>query len=170
MPTRRQHRINELLLQELSLLVPDRLDDPRLVSVTITRVETTQDLAHAKVYYICRGTDEECRESGLALEQASGLLRGELAGSGLRRLPQLVISRDRQYESGERVLEILRDMDAAPAPSGTDDPPDSEEADDADNSEGAVGALDTEGAESTDDADDAEGAVGAARTRRPDDG
>jgi ribosome-binding factor A len=125
MPTRRQRRINELLLEELSLLVPSRLDDPRLVAVAITRVEATQDLGHAKVYYTCAGTDEECAASLDALHQAAGFLRGELAGLGLRRLPQLVFARDRDWESGERVLAILRDLEARDAGDDEDDEPQS---------------------------------------------
>lgn len=107
MPTRRQERINDLIHEELSLLVPGRLDDPRLTDVKITRVEVTQDLSTAKVYYTCDTEDELLPGVLAGLEQAKGFLRGELSSAGLRRLPQLVFARDRGYESGERVLEIL---------------------------------------------------------------
>jgi ribosome-binding factor A len=120
MPTRRQKRINELLEQELQLLIPERLDDPRLGPIAVTRVESTQDLAHAKVYFTCRGEEDECAESVAALEQAAGFLRAELATLGLRRLPQLVFARDRQFESGERVLAILRGLDPPDDDSATD--------------------------------------------------
>jgi ribosome-binding factor A len=116
MPTRRQQRINELLLEELSLLVPNRLDDPRLMTVAITRVMATQDLGHAKVLYTCSGTPAECDESLEALNQAAGFLRGELAGLGLRRLPQLIFARDRDFESGQRVLDLLRHLESHESP------------------------------------------------------
>jgi ribosome-binding factor A len=107
MPTRRQERINDLIHEELSLLVPGRLDDPRLTDVKITRVEVTQDLSTAKVYFTCVAADSDDPRVMAALEQAKGFLRGELSSTGLRRLPQLVFARDRGYESGERVLDIL---------------------------------------------------------------
>ena len=106
MPTRRQQRINELLLQELSLLIPDRLDDPRITTVTVTRVESTQDMAHAKVY-VTVGSAEDPDASLAALDQARGVISAELGTLGLRRIPQLVFARDKQFESGERVLGIL---------------------------------------------------------------
>jgi ribosome-binding factor A len=109
-PTRRQERINDLVHEELSLLVPGRLDDPRLSNVAITRVQVTQDLSTAKVFYTCDASDEECAEVPDALLQATGLLRSELADIGLRRLPQLVFARDREFERGQRVLDILEHL------------------------------------------------------------
>lgn len=111
MPTRRQQRINELLLEELSLLVPDRLDDPRLESARVTRVETTQDLSTAKVYVVSVIGDEDVEEALAGLRHAEGMLRSEIAGSGLRRLPRLVFAEDKAFQSGERVLAILAEMD-----------------------------------------------------------
>jgi ribosome-binding factor A len=121
MPTRRQQRINDLVHEELSLLVPGRLDDPRLANVAITRVEVTQDLSTAKVYYSCDAQEDECQAAAAALHQASGLLRGELADLGLRRLPQLVFARDKEFESGQRVLDILEHLPPPATP-----PPDEE--------------------------------------------
>ena len=110
MPTRRQERINDLIQEELSLLVPGRLDDPRLTDVKITRVEVTQDLSTAKVYYTCDAADDQVAGVLAGLEQAKGFLRGELSSAGLRRLPALLFARDKGYESGERVLDILEHL------------------------------------------------------------
>jgi ribosome-binding factor A len=108
-PTRRQRRINELLHEELSLLVPNRLDDPRLANARVTRVQTTQDLSTAKVYVVSI-SDEDVDGALAALQHAEGLLRSEIAGSGLRRLPRLVFVEDKAFRSGERVLAILADL------------------------------------------------------------
>jgi ribosome-binding factor A len=112
MPTRRQHRLNELLREELVLLVPGRLDDPRLADVVVTHVETTQDMTTAKVYVTCDGPGEVTAEMLGALAHAEGFLRTELASVGLRRLPHLVFARDREYERGVRLMEILSRLDA----------------------------------------------------------
>lgn len=106
MPTRRQQRLNELLEQELALLLSGRLDDPRLQGATVTRVETTQDLSTAKVY-VTRFDDDEADDMLEALRHAEPFIRGQLADLQLRRLPHLVFARDRQFESGQRVLELL---------------------------------------------------------------
>ncbi len=110
MATRRQKRLNELLREELSLLIPGRLDDPRVMPATVTRVETTRDMTTAKVYVALSGSEEEAEQAMQALEHAKGFLRSQLSGLGLRRLPELVFARDRQYESGERVLAILAEL------------------------------------------------------------
>lgn len=113
MPTRRQQRLNELLREELVLLLPGRVDDPRLDDVVVTHVETTQDMTTAKVYVTRDGPGEVSDEMLEALRHAEGFLRTELGGLGLRRLPHLVFARDRAYESGERVLDILSHLDQA---------------------------------------------------------
>jgi ribosome-binding factor A len=110
--------------EELSLLVPGRLDDPRLTNVAITRVQVTQDLSTAKVFYTCDSSDEEGAQVPDALVQATGLLRSELADIGLRRLPQLVFTRDREFERGQRVLDILEHL-----PQPEENPPAAEEGD-----------------------------------------
>jgi ribosome-binding factor A len=126
--TRRQQRLNGLLFEELSLLVPGQLDDPRLVGVTVTRVEVTQDLTAAKVYVTGGNTTEAAvLEMLTALEHAQGRLRDELSDLGLRRLPRLVFARDKQYESGERVLAVLDEMsthesDPPTTPASHDEP------------------------------------------------
>ena len=112
MVTRRQRRINELLMQELSMLLPGRVDDPRLSTVVVTHVESTQDLSAAKVYFTTAAPAdaEAITEIDEGLEQARGFLRGELSNLGLRRVPRLVFARDRDYESGARVLDLLQQI------------------------------------------------------------
>lgn len=122
MATRRQRRINELLGEELSMLLQGRVDDPRLAGVAITRVETTQDLSTAKVYFTeaedTEGTGEDAVGDDVleTLKKVEGLLKTELSGLGLRRVPRLVFARDREYESGERVLRILAGLDVSESP------------------------------------------------------
>lgn len=112
MPTRRQTKLNELLQQELSILIPGRTSDPRLEDVNITRVETTQDMGTAKVYFtLADSADEaESKQAIQGLEHAQGHLRSELANLGLRRLPRLVFARDKAFESGQRVFDLLDEI------------------------------------------------------------
>lgn len=115
MPTRRQRKLNELLLEEISLLVPGPMEDPRLTSVRVTRVESTQDLSTVKVYVTVLDDDASVDEALQALEHASGRLRTELGAVGLRRIPRLVFAHDKAFESGQRVLWLLDHMTDATA-------------------------------------------------------
>jgi ribosome-binding factor A len=112
MPTRRQQRLNEMLLEELALLVPGQLDDPRLVGLRVTRVETTQDMSAAKVYFTRLDAEASVNESIAALQHAAGRLTVELGALGLRRLPKLVFA---EFERGERVLWLLDHLEAEEA-------------------------------------------------------
>lgn len=113
MPTRRQHRINELLLEEISLLVPGQVGDEDLSDITVTRVESTQDQTAAKVY-VTLGQDATAAEVADALsrlKEAQGLLMDELSTLGMRRVPRLSFAHDRAHESGQRVLDILSHLE-----------------------------------------------------------
>lgn len=126
MPTRRQARINALLYEELSLIVPaEASEDPRMadVNITVTRVEATQDMSTAKVYFTTDGEEAEVASVLATLKAHEGELRSDLADLGLRRLPHLVFARDRDYESGERVLEILERLRAEREAGGDVDVP-----------------------------------------------
>lgn len=128
MPTRRQYRFNEILLEELSLLVPGTIGDEDLSDINLTRVEAAQDLSAAKVWFTL-GPD--CSAEALAdalrrLNDVQGPLMDELGTLGLRRIPRLVFAHDRAHESGQRVLDILARLDrgegeapASPPPEGT---------------------------------------------------
>lgn len=117
------------------MLVPGRTTDPRLTDVIITRVEATQDLSTAKVYYtLATELDAEAQnDAAEGLAHAEGHLRHELAGVGLRRLPHLVFTRDRGYESGQRVLDILEQLHRPPVDaSDSGQPPEAKSAHDDD--------------------------------------
>jgi len=64
-----------------------QVHDPGIGFLTVTRVEVSADLQHARVYYTALGDEKARRESARALERASSFLRRQLAGR-LRRRPQ----------------------------------------------------------------------------------
>ena len=106
--TRRTLRVNDLLRTEISELVR-QAKDPRLAHlVSVTEVETSPDLRHAKVYISIMGTDEEKEEVLRGLSAASNFFRHELATRlSLRRIPELSFHRDDSIERGSRVLQLL---------------------------------------------------------------
>jgi ribosome-binding factor A len=124
MSTRRVERINDLLRSELSELIGRELKDPRLAGlISITEVETTSDLRHAKVFVSVFGSDEERQSSLAALRSAAGFLRHEVAQRiVIRHMPELEFRLDSSIERGDRILRLLRQVaeeDAAKAPAPT---------------------------------------------------
>lgn len=102
------------LADRIKEIVARRLDkglrDPRLGFVTITDVRVTGDLQHASIFYTVYGTDEERRDSALALQAATGMLRTEVGRNITARLtPTLEFIADAIPENAQHIEELLRE-------------------------------------------------------------
>ena len=102
------------LADRIKEIVARRLDkglrDPRLGFVTITDVRVTGDLQHASIFYTVYGTDEERRDSALALQAATGMLRSEVGRNITARLtPTLEFIADAVPENAQHIEELLRE-------------------------------------------------------------
>jgi ribosome-binding factor A len=111
--SQRTSRLDSQIQQELMQLLQREMKDPRVGFATITRVETSRDLGHARVWVSVYGTDEEQAETMEALRVATPWLRRQLGERlRLRHVPQLTVRADDSIESGDRVLRILHDLQA----------------------------------------------------------
>jgi len=101
-------RINEEMLRELSELIRT-VKDPRVSGlVSITRVETTNDLRYAKVFVSVLGNQGDGREVLKGLKSASGFLRREVAKAvQLRNTPELTFELDESISRGARIFDLL---------------------------------------------------------------
>jgi len=117
----RMRKVNEAVKQVLSEAIPT-LKDPRIGFVTVTTVETTSDLDHAKVWVSVYGTEQQRERTLTALEGAAGVLQSRVGRElGLRRTPRLEFVYDRAVEHGVRMTHLIDEL--AP-PDGDDDAPD----------------------------------------------
>ena len=114
-------RVNEAVKKVLSEAIPT-LKDPRIGFVTVTTVETSRDLDHAKVWLSVFGTEKQRERTLAALEGAAGVLQARVNRElKLRRTPQLEFVYDRAVEHGVRMTQLIDEL--AP-PDGDDDAPD----------------------------------------------
>lgn len=105
----RSARVNEVVHEALADEL-ERLSDPRLELVTITDVEVTPDLRHAKVFFSARRDPET---AGAGLRAAGSHLRGSLGRQvRLKYTPRLEFVEDPAIAAGERVEEIIRNLHA----------------------------------------------------------
>jgi ribosome-binding factor A len=106
----RMRRVNEAVREVLSARIAEGLNDPRIGFVTVTSVETSPDLRHARVYVSVLGSESQ-REATLAgLESAHGLLQQSIAGElRMKRTPTLQFVFDASIERGMRITELLED-------------------------------------------------------------
>lgn len=107
----RTDRLNERLREEIAQLVGNEIRDPRVGLVTITAVETSPELDHAKVYFTVLG-DEEEKEAALAgLRSAAGFVRTQLGRRmHIRRVPEIHFHLDRKLAEAIRIESLLRDV------------------------------------------------------------
>lgn len=117
MPGRRADRVSTLIQQEISRLILRSVKDPRIGSVTVTRVRVSEDLRHARVYVASAGDGEKQRREALTgLKSAAGFLRGELGRRlCLRYTPELLFSLDESLEQELRLAELFRQVEATGA-------------------------------------------------------
>ena len=102
--------------EELNRLVLREIRDPRVGLATISRVEVSPDLQHARVYVSTLGADEDRDASVDALTHAAGFLRSKLASSlSLRRTPELHFELDRGAEHSFHISGLLGDVDHDPS-------------------------------------------------------
>lgn len=122
MPTQRQLRVNNLLQHEIAQIATRELHDPDLGFITITGVEVTVDLRHARVFVSVLGSEADKRKSMGALIRARHFIRG-LIGERieLRNVPELTFRLDETAERAERIERILRDN--PPEAEGADEQP-----------------------------------------------
>jgi ribosome-binding factor A len=115
--TARTDRIDELLRQEIGGLLSREVKDPRIGFATVTKVETTADLAHARVWVSVIGSPAERTETVRALEHAMPFVRHELGSRlRLRRIPNLHIRLDESAETGTRVLHLIEELEQGRTP------------------------------------------------------
>ena len=110
MPGNRINRINDEIQRELASQIRS-LKDPRVSQmgmVSITRVDTTNDLRYAKIYVSVLNKNEE-KDVLKGLKSASGFLRRELGHAlQLRYTPELQFIGDDSIQHGAHILELLR--------------------------------------------------------------
>ncbi len=106
---RRMGRLNEEIKKELSSLIKNQIKDPRVSDfVSITQVETTNDLRYAKVFVSIYGSEKQQEETLLGLKSAGGYLRREIGKNiKLRYIPELLFEIDKSIEYGMHIKSIL---------------------------------------------------------------
>ena len=111
--TQRTERVDELLRQEIGSILAREVKDPRIGFATVTKVETTPDLGHARVWVSVIGQPGERTETIAALERAMPFVRHELGTRlRLRRIPDLHVRLDETIERGTRILHLLEELEA----------------------------------------------------------
>ena len=111
----RSDRVSAQLRRELGTLVHEAVRNHGLPSVSVSDVEVTRDMEHAKIF-VTALQPERAPEAMKALKQLAPEIRYQLAQSvKMRHVPELHFQYDASYDRGERIDNLLRDLpDTAP--------------------------------------------------------
>jgi ribosome-binding factor A len=131
----RPDRVADQIRGELALLLTREVHDPGLGFVTITRVQVSPDLQHARIFYTALGDDKARAGTAKALQRATPFLRRQI-GSRLRlkRVAELEFMYDESIAGQDRIERLLNEIRATqpPAEAGTEPAAGSSQSDDDD--------------------------------------
>jgi ribosome-binding factor A len=112
MTSDRMRRVDEAMREVLSGAITSEMKDPRVGFVTVTAVETSPDLRHARVFVSVFGNPGERRRTLQALDAAHGFLQRRVAAElRIKNTPQLQFIYDDTVERGMRISELLQHED-----------------------------------------------------------
>ncbi|MBC6424201.1 MAG: 30S ribosome-binding factor RbfA [Hormoscilla sp. SP12CHS1] len=108
--SRRMARVSSLIKREVSQMLLHGIKDDRVGAgmVSITDVDVSGDLQHAKIFVSIYGTEEAKKETMAGLQSATPFVRSQLGDRiRMRRTPEVVFLEDRSLERGDRILHLL---------------------------------------------------------------
>ena len=111
---RRVARVAEVIRREVSYLLMNGIKDDRVGvgMVSITDVDVSGDLQHARIFVSIYGTPEAQRETMLGLKSATPFVRRQVGQRlQLRRTPEITFCQDDSLERGSRVVALLSQLE-----------------------------------------------------------
>jgi len=109
---RRSERVAERIREEVATFLAEDVKDPRIVGlVTVTGVDVTRDLRHAKVFVSVMGSEEDRRATLAGLESAASHLRSRVGRAlRLRVAPEITFKYDDSVARAARIEALLAEV------------------------------------------------------------
>jgi ribosome-binding factor A len=121
---RRVSRVSALIKREVSQMLLSEIKDDRVGAgmVSVTDVNVSGDLQHAKIFVSIYGSAEAKAETMEGLKSSQGFVRRELGQRiRLRRTPEVVFLEDLSLERGDRMINLINQIEIRPEEEGEDD-------------------------------------------------
>lgn len=108
----RTQRVAEEMKKEISNIIINEIKDPRISGlITITSVDISDDLRHARVFVSIYGEKEEKMKTIEGLKNATGFIRREVGNRiRLRYTPEIVFKLDESIEHGINIAKLLKEV------------------------------------------------------------
>jgi len=109
MQYQRKNRVGDLIKREIAHIIQCELKDPGIGFVTISAVEVSGDLKHAKIFYTVLGDEDSKSKSACALRRASGFIQREIGRRlRLKYTPEIFFQFDGSVEYGAHIEELIQ--------------------------------------------------------------
>lgn len=109
----KQERLEKIIEREIGNIIMSDVKDERLKFITITKVSLTGDYSYATVYYRVLGNERQIEATSRTFEEAKGYIRTLLSKKiKMRKVPELRFKYDSSLEYGNRIEQILKDLDS----------------------------------------------------------
>jgi ribosome-binding factor A len=111
MTSRRAQKVAEAIREVVGMAILTELKDPRVKDVTVTYVEVSSDLRHAKVHVSVMGDETRQQLSLRGLQSAAGFLQAKIARQvEMRYTPRLNFLLDQGVKRSIEIAQILRQV------------------------------------------------------------
>lgn len=112
MPTfKRSQRIADRIMEEVSDVLHREVGDPRMSMITVTGVKVSDDLRHARIYFVEMGQETCQKQTQEALKRAGGFVRRELAKRlQMRYVPEIDFLVDESFAYGNRIDRLIHEI------------------------------------------------------------
>ncbi len=108
---KRSVRVADVIRNEISMLLVNKIRDPKVSDVSISNVDLSDDLKHAKVYFTLLYGDDKKQSAISGLLRAKGFIRSHLAKSlNLRYTPELRFIYDKTAEKVEEIERLFDEI------------------------------------------------------------
>ena len=108
---KRADKVSEAIKREVSVMLTQEVKDPAIHFVTVTLVETADDLRHSKIFVSVLGDEKTRQETMAGLERAKGFLRRELSRRlQLRYTPEIHFNLDKSLDHAMKIKGILNSL------------------------------------------------------------
>jgi ribosome-binding factor A len=108
----KQERLEKIIERELGNIILSEVRDERLKFVTITKVTLTNDYSYATVHFRVLGNERQIEATSQTFEEAKGYIKTLLSKKiKMRKVPELRFKYDTSLEYGNRIEQILKNLD-----------------------------------------------------------
>lgn len=108
---KRSTRVGGQIFKEISLMLVEKIRDPRLKDVSLTGVDLSSDLKSARIYFSIIGGEDAVHGAQAGLESAKGLMKREIGRRlSLRYVPELFFVHDGSIERGMRMESLFEQL------------------------------------------------------------